>query len=480
MKDTTDCIKYRQLRIEDYLQENRLEAEEKARVYRETSISEKERGNVKENQEKQKKQTQTEIGLLEWIIRPDNMRKAMKKVRSNKGCAGVDGMEVDELPAYLVLHGEELRELILTGKYKPKPVKRVEIGKPDGGVRLLGIPTAIDRMVQQAIAQVLTSKYEGKFSDSSYGFRPGRSAQQAIEKSREYINEGYTWTVDIDLEKYFDTVNQDKLMRLISNDIKDGRVISLIRKILVSGVMINGVVIDTEEGFSQGGPISPLLSNIMLHELDVELEKRGLKFCRYADDCNIYVKSEKAANRVMKGITQFIEGKLKLKVNTKKSKVDRPWKIKYLGFSFYYSNRKKEYRVRVHEKSKRRLKKKLKKITGRSNGKSIDERFKELKQAIQGWVNYYGIADMKTLAKELDEWLRRRIRMVIWKTWKRVKTRFESLKKLGLDIETAWQYANTRKGYWRISNSPILHRTITNKILEIRGLISISKIYLER
>jgi RNA-directed DNA polymerase len=286
--------------------------------------------------------------------------------------------------------------------------------------------------------------------------------------------------VDIDLAKYFDTVNHDKLIRLISNDVKDGRVISLIRKFLVSGVMVNGVVIETEEGTPQGGNISPLLSNIMLHELDCELERRGLVFCRYADDCNIYVKSKKAAERVMKSITRFIEGDLRLKVNQQKSTVDRPWKLKFLGFSFYYSANKGGYSIRVHQKSIVKFKAILKALTGRSNGMGMDSRLTKLKQSIQGWVNYFGIADMKTLAKNVDEWLRRRIRMVVWKTWKRVHTRFICLQKLGLDKQKAWEYANTRKGYWRIADSPILHRTLTNKILEKRGLVSISALYLSR
>jgi group II intron reverse transcriptase/maturase len=405
---------------------------------------------------------------------------AYKRVKKNKGSHGVDGMRVDELLPYLTEHGEELRESILTGKYKPQPVRRVEIPKPGGGVRLLGIPTVVDRVIQQAAAQILSPIYEKKFSDSSYGFRPGRSAQQAIEQSRRHINDGYTWAVDIDLAKYFDTVNHDKLIRLISNDVKDGRVISLIRKFLVSGVMINGVVMETEEGTPQGGNISPLLSNIMLHELDCELERRGLVFCRYADDCNIYVKSRKAAERVMKSITRFIEDGLKLKVNQEKSTVDRPWKLKFLGFSFYYNKNKGEYNIRVHQKSIAKFKAKLKALTGRSTGISMDRRLEKLKQSILGWVNYFGIADMKTLSKNLDEWLRRRIRMDVWKTWKRVRTRFTSLQKLGLDKQKAWEFANTRKGYWRIADSPILHCTLTNKTLEKRGLVSISVIYSKR
>jgi len=469
MKDTTGNGEYRQLQIEDLLREDRLETEESGGVYSSPTMSEKESDGATAEAGRE---------LLEKILSADNMNAAYKRVKRNKGSHGIDGMTVEELLPYLKEHGEELKEAILTGKYKPQPVRRVEIPKPEGGVRLLGIPTVIDRVIQQATAQVMTPIYERKFSNSSYGFRPGRSAHDAIEASRKYINEGYTWTVDIDLAKYFDTVNHDKLMRLISNDIGDGRVISLVRKFLVSGVMINGVVIDTEEGTPQGGPISPLLSNIMLHELDCELEKRGLRFCRYADDCNIYIRSEKAAKRVMKSITRFIEGDLKLKVNQEKSTVDRPWNIKFLGFTFYYN--KGEYKVCVHEKAKRKFKSKLKKLTSRSNGMSMDERLLKLKQAIVGWVNYFRVANMSRLVRDFDAWLRRRLRMVIWKTWHRVRTRFANLLKLGLSKSEAIQFANSRKGCWRVSNSPILSCTLTNKILEKRGLVSISALYSKR
>lgn len=322
----------------------------------------------------------------------------------------------------------------------------------------------------------MTPIYEEEFSEFSYGFRPKRNAHQAIKKCKEYIEAGYTWAVDIDLAKYFDTVNHDKLMRLLSQKIKDSRVLSLIRKYLQSGVMINGVVIDTEEGTPQGGNISPLLSNIMLNELDKELTKRGLKFCRYADDCNIYVKSEKAAERVMASITKFIEGELKLKVNKEKSAVDRPWRLKFLGFSFYL--KKGEARIRVHPKSVKKLKAKLKAATGRSNAMSINERITKLKQIINGWVNYFGISDMGKLAKELDEWLRRRIRMCYWKRWKRIKTRHGNLVRLGIDNCKAWEYANTRKGYWRISNSPILSKALTNEKLKKVGFPTITERYL--
>jgi RNA-directed DNA polymerase len=414
-------------------------------------------------------------GLLEEILDPDNLNLATRKVKANKGSHGVDGMTVNELYAFLKQNGNLIKQSIREGTYRPQPVRRVEIPKPDGGIRLLGIPTVLDRVIQQAIAQVLSPIYENEFSQNSYGFRPNRSAHQAVKKSKEYIEAGYTWTVDIDLAKYFDTVNHDKLMRLLSETIKDGRVLSLIRKYLQSGVMINGVVMGTEEGTPQGGNLSPLLSNIMLNELDKELTRRGLKFCRYADDCNIYVRSRKAADRVMVSITKFIEEKLRLKVNKTKSSVDRPWKLKFLGFSFYF--KKGGVGIRVHPKSVEKMKRKLKEITGRSNAMSMGQRMLKLKQAITGWVNYFSIADMGSLAKSLDEWLRRRIRMCFWKQWKKIRTKYDNLIKLGIAKSKAWEFANTRKGYWRISNSPILSRTITNEYLKKSGLLPITERY---
>jgi RNA-directed DNA polymerase len=407
------------------------------------------------------------FSLLERILSRENLNAAYKQVKRNKGSHGIDGMKVDELLPYLKENGDKLIEGLKAGTYRPKPVRRVEIPKSDGGVRLLGIPTVVDRMLQQAIAQILTPIFDPEFSDSSFGFRPGRSAHQAIKRAQGYMNEGYDWVVDIDLAKYFDTVNHDKLMALVARKVKDKRVLKLVREYLKAGVMINGVVIDTEDGCPQGGPLSPLLSNIMLDEMDKELEKRGDKFCRYADDCNIYVRSRKAAERTMRSVTKFLEGPLKLKVNREKSAVDRPWKRKFLGFSFYHG--KGGIRIRVHQKSIKRVKEKIRYITSRSNGMSIEYRLLRLRQLIKGWVNYFRIADMKTLAQSLDEWTRRRIRMCIWKQWKKVRTRFQNLMKLGMDRQKAWEFANTRKGYWRTSNSPILARTITNERLKKRG-----------
>ena len=450
---------------EGYLQETRVELGGNAGARSISSMSQNRENGDNEYAE----------GLLEKILDRDNMNLAYKRVKKNKGSHGVDGMTVDEIYSFLKQNGSQIKQSIREGMYRPKPVRRVEIPKPDGGIRLLGIPTVLDRVIQQAIAQVLSPIYEKQFSENSYGFRPKRSAHQAVKKCKEYMEAGYKWTVDIDLAKYFDTVNHDKLMRLLSETIKDSRVLTLIRKYLQSGVMINGVVMETEEGTPQGGNLSPLLSNIMLNELDKELTKRGLKFCRYADDCNMYVRSRKAADRVMASITKFIEEKLKLKVNKDKSSVDRPWRLKFLGFSFYF--KKNGVGIRVNPKSVKKLRRKLKEITGRSNAMSMWQRMLKLKQAIIGWVNYFSIADMGRIVKSLDEWLRRRIRMCFWKQWKKIKTRHDNLVRLGIRGTKAWEFANTRKGYWRISHSPILSRTVTNEYLKKLGLQSIVERY---
>lgn len=411
--------------------------------------------------------------LLEKILDSENLNLAYKRVKANKGSHGVDGMKVDELLPYLIKHGKEIKQSILEGRYTPQPVRRVEIPKPDGGVRLLGIPTVLDRMIQQAIAQVLTRIFDPSFSKNSYGFRPGKGAHQAIMAAREHIKQGNHWVVDIDLEKFFDRVNHDKLMSLVARKVRDKRVLKLIRKYLESGIMLNGVKVKNEEGTPQGGPLSPLLANIMLDELDKELERRGHKFCRYADDCNIYVKSKKAGQRVMESITRYIEQELKLKVNKNKSAVDRPSKRKFLGFSFYI--KEGEVRNFIHKKPIERFKDKVRVITSRSNGRSMEWRKEKLNQLITGWVNYFKIADMKNTARELDGWIRRRLRMCYWKQWKKIKTKHDNLVRLGINDVKAWEYANTRKGYWRISNSQILATSITNEYLEKEGFLSLTK-----
>jgi len=414
--------------------------------------------------------------LLEKVIDRNNLNLAYKRVKRNGGSHGVDGMKVEELLPYLKQHGDQIRHDLLDGKYRPQPVRRVEIPKPDGGgVRLLGVPTVVDRMIQQAIAQVLTPVFEKEFSNYSYGFRPGKSARDAIKQAQVYINEGYTTVVDIDLEKFFDRVNHDKLMYLLSKRIKDKQLLKLIRRYLESGIMIGGLVSPSREGTPQGGPLSPLLSNVMLHELDMELERRGHRFCRYADDCNCYVKSRRAGDRVMTSITRFIEQRLKLKVNRDKSAVDYVHRRRFLGFSFYWT--KGEYRIRVDAKSIKRLKDKLRLLTSRSSGWSMDAKIYRLNQVIRGWVNYFSLADMRRHCLLLDEWLRRRLRMCYWKQWKKVRTKIANLIRLGLSVRKAREYANTRKSYWHTANSWILSKTLTNAYFEKVGLLSLSSVY---
>ncbi len=468
MKETKKCNESRQLNIKSgHLQKDRVELEKYAEA---PSIS-------MTSENRQNTRSEYHNGLLEKIINSENMNEAFIRVRKNKGSHGIDKMGVDELLPYLKRHGEELKQSIANGSYKPNPVRRVEIPKDNGKTRLLGIPTVVDRVIQQAISQVLIPIFEKKFSEYSYGFRPNRNAHQAILKCKEYLDEGYRWAVDIDLEKYFDTVNHDKLIGLIYKEVKDIRVIGLIRKYLNAGVMEKGLTTVTPEGVPQGGNLSPLLSNIMLHELDAELERRGLRFCRYADDCNVYVKSRKSAERVMKSVTKFIEEDLKLRVNKEKSKVDRPWKLKYLGYSFY--TKKGEMGIRVHPMSIKKLKGKLKNFTERSNAMSMELRALKLRQLIVGWVSYFKLAEMRNTLKELDEWLRRRIRLCYWKQWKKIKTKYDNLVKLGATNWKAWEHANTRKGYWRVSNSPILKTTLTNKYLREQGFITLTERYLQ-
>jgi RNA-directed DNA polymerase len=417
--------------------------------------------------------------LLERILDRDNLNTAFRKVKKNGGAPGIDNMRVEELYGYLKGNGVALRKLLLAGNYKPNPVKRVEIPKSNGGKRALGIPTVIDRVIQQAIHQVLTWIFEEKFSDNSYGFRPGRSAQQAVLKAQDYQNAGNRIVVDIDLEKFFDQVNHDKLVYLLSKEISDKRVLKLIRLYLKAGVMDNGLVSPSSEGTPQGGPLSPLLSNVMLHELDTELERRGHKFCRYADDCNIFVGSERAGQRVMQSITKFIEDKLYLKVNGLKSAVAQSDTRKFLGFSFYLKDG--ETRIIVHPKSLEQIRNKLKELTRRSRSWNNAHRSRRINEAVTGWVNYFKIADMKGTCSKLDAWMRRRFRMCIWKQWKRVRTRYRKLIILGISHHKAYVFANTRKGCWRISKSPILGVTLTNNHLKneygLKGFLTVYKAY---
>ena len=409
--------------------------------------------------------------LLERVLSDNNIKNAIERLVSNKGASGIDGMKVEELYSYFYEHGEELKEQIRTRKYKPSPVRRVYIPKENGDKRSLGIPIVVDRVIQQAIVQVLSPIYEKQFSENSYGFRPGRSCEMAIVKLLEYFNDGYTWIVDIDLEKFFDNVCHDKLIAIIMKTIHDGELVSLVRKYLVSGVMENGVVSSTKVGTPQGGNLSPLLSNIMLNELDKELEKRGLRFTRYADDCIIVVKSEKAANRVMETITRFIEKKLGLKVNVTKSKVARPNQIKYLGFGFYYTTKTGIIKPKPHLKSIQKFKRKLKQLTKRSWSISLKNRIIKLNQVIRGWINYFKIADMKWAMTSLGKHLRRRIRCIIWKQWKTCRHRHECLLKLGVSKEKAKRTAYSRASYWHNSMSIVLQVAISNERLKKKGLV---------
>jgi len=418
---------------------------------------------------------QPSYGLLEQILSPTNMNQAYKRVKRNKGSGGIDKMEVESLKDYLVSNKEMLIQSIMGGSYRPNPVRRVEIPKENGKMRMLGIPTVVDRVVQQAITQILSPIYEKQFSTSSYGFRPKRSAQQALNKCKDHITDGYKYAVDMDLEKFFDTVNQSKLIEVLSRTVIDGRVISLIHKYLNAGVVVRNKFEETEVGVPQGGPLSPLLSNIMLNELDRELEKRGHRFARYADDMVILCKSKRSAERTLTNIVPYIEAKLFLKVNKEKTVVAYIRNIKFLGYSFYENG--KGGRLRIHPKSVSKMKDRIKELTSRSNGWGDARRKETLKQYITGWVNYFKLADMKTLLPKVDEWYRRRLRMVIWKQWKRIRTRLRNLIKLGIGKFKAWEYANTRKGYWRTANSPILGTSITNDRLKQAGYIFFADYY---
>ena len=412
--------------------------------------------------------------LMEEILSKENLETAMKAVIANKGSAGVDGMSVDELPKFIEEHGEEITERIRMRKYKPLPVKRVQIPKPDGSKRNLGIPSVKDRWLQQAVYQVLNPMFEEVFSDSSYGFRPGRKCEDAIVRALELMNDGYDWLVDMDLSKFFDNVNQDILMILVHKAIKDPDTESLIRRFLQSGVLVEGTFEETRIGTPQGGNLSPLLANIYLNEFDKELESRGLHFTRYADDCVIYVRSEAAANRVMKSVIRWLEEKLQVQVNVTKTKVCRPNDTKYLGFSFYKRNDK--WRPKPHLKSVQKFKQKLHGYSKRSWSVSMDYRISKLNSVIRGWINYFRICDMKTLMKDMDSWLRVRIRMCIWKQWKTPQRREWGLRKLGMNAFWAHVNARSRKGTMAIAKGA-LQSVLNNNILKRKGLLSLADHY---
>ena len=418
--------------------------------------------------------------LIERILDKDNVRIALEKVIANKGAAGIDGMKVEELRGYMNANWPSIKQSILERSYRPAPVRRVEIPKPNGGVRKLGIPTAVDRTLQQSIVQILTSIFETEFQENSYGFRPGRSCEQAVLKLLEYLNEGYEWIVDIDLEKFFDNVPQDKLMSYVGRVIHDPDTESLIRKYLKSGVMENGMYEATELGTPQGGNLSPLLSNVMLNELDKELVKRGLRYVRYADDCVIAVGSGASANRVMHTITKWIEQKLGLKVNTSKTHVCRPSKLKYLGFGFYKSSQTKQWTARPHETSVEKFQRKLKKLCKRSWSISMTDRIAMLNSVTRGWISYFAIGAMKSKMEKIDEHLRTMLRKVIWKQWKTPRKRAWGLRKLGIDNDLAKQTSYCGDRYEWVVRRTCVARAISKEKLTRRGLVSCLDYYLIR
>ena len=404
---------------------------------------------------------------IKEVCERENCQQALKRVKANKGRPGVDGMTVQELPEYLKQHWPAIREQLQSGTYQPQPVKRVEIPKPDGGVRKLGIPTVLDRFIQQAVMQVLQRKWDGTFSEHSYGFRPGRSAHQAVEQAQRYIAEGYRWVVDMDLEKFFDRVNHDRLMAKLAGRISDQRMLKLIRAILTAGVMENGLVGPVDEGTPQGGPLSPLLSNIVLDELDRELEQRGLRFVRYADDSNIYVRSRRAGERVMANLTRFLSKKLKLTVNQQKSAVARPWERKFLGFSF---TSRRQPKRRIAPKAVDRFKERVRELTYRTRGVSIERMAGDLTQYLRGWLGYFGKCETPSVLQGLEEWTRRRLRSAIWKQWKRGSKRFAELRKRNVGKDLAAQTAGSAHGPWRLADSPGLHIALPNAYFDSLGI----------
>lgn len=412
--------------------------------------------------------------MMKQLLSRENLLTALKRVEKNKGSHGVDGMSVKFLREHILTNWGSIRQQLEDGTYQPQPVRRIEIPKPNGGLRLLGIPTVTDRFIQQAISQILTPFFDPMFSEHSYGFRPNRRGHDAVRKAKEFMKEGKRWVVDLDLEKFFDRVNHDRLMGLIAKHVTDKTLLRLIRRYLESGIMMNGIETANVEGVPQGGPLSPLLSNIMLHELDMTLENRVLSFVRYADDCNIYVSSKKAGERVMKSITTFIEGKLKLKVNMEKSAVDRPWKRKFLGFSFTNQLNPK---IRIAKESMKKVKQRIREFTSRSKALPMEYRIEQLNQYLIGWAGYFSLADTPSVFSSLDEWIRRRLRMCLWKQWKKPQTKAKRLVTLGVPKTKALEWGNSRKKYWRIACSPILHRTLDNAYWQTEGLKSLRDRY---
>ncbi len=413
-----------------------------------------------------------ELGLMEAVVGRENMRQALRRVESNKGSAGVDDMSTGELRAYLKAHWPRIKEDLLAGRYQPSPVRKVEIPKPGGkGMRQLGIPTVLDRLIQQALLQVLQLVFEPGFSESSYGFRPGRSAHQAVQQARSYVAQGRRWVVDLDLEKFFDRVNHDMLMARVARKIRDKRVLRIIRRFLEAGVMAGGLVSQRTEGTPQGGPLSPLLSNVLLDDLDKELERRGHSFCRYADDCNIYVRTRRSGERVMESVTGFLEKRLKLKVNREKSAVDRPWKRKFLGYSLTWE---REPRLKVAPSSVERLKGNLKVLFRKGRGRNLGRFIREdLTPVLRGWVSYFRLAGVRGVFEELDQWIRRRLRANLWRQWKRNYTRAKRLMQLGLSEEQAWRSATNGRGPWWNAGAAHMNLALPKKYFDACGLASL-------
>ena len=407
--------------------------------------------------------------LMEAVVERENMMAALRRVKANKGSAGVDGMTVGDLTPYLKAHWPVIKEALLAGRYEPSPVRRVEIPKPDGkGMRQLGIPTVLDRFIQQALHQVMQPLFDPGFSERSYGFRPGRDAHQAVRQAREYVSEGRRWVVDMDLEKFFDRVNHDILMSRVARRVKDKRVLRLIRRYLQAGVMEDGLVSQRTEGTPQGGPLSPLLSNILLDDLDKELERRGHAFCRYADDCNIYVRSKQAGERVLASLTRYLHERLKLRVNPDKSAVDRPWNRKFLGYSLTFH---KVPRLKVAPASVKRLKAKLRMLFRLGRGRNLQRFIQELAPVLRGWVNYFRLAEVKGIFEELDQWIRRKLRGLLWRRWKRVYTRAKNLMKRGLDKARAWASATNGRGPWWNAGASHMNEAFPKRYFDELGLV---------